>query len=170
MSTKSKYGYIKYPFFGLYHVPEVSVEFDKIQAEINHRYVTAKKTNSANYLAELATLETKEKRVKFQITASSTQELIMLPNRCVWGIDITGRLHNLSRWQEFKHISIKPYKITKNKFIWFKKVTRPIVSPLTLTNIEEDILEYWFSFLYIDNVWELYRISDSYIDKETEWV
>ena len=117
MSTKSKYGYIKYPFFGLYHVPEVSVEFDKIQAEINHRYVTAKKTNSANYLAELATLETKEKRVKFQITASSTQELIMLPNRCVWGIDITGRLHNLSRWQEFKHISIKPYKITKNKFI-----------------------------------------------------
>ena len=36
MSTKSKYGYIKYPFFGLYHVPEVSVEFETIQELIDY--------------------------------------------------------------------------------------------------------------------------------------
>lgn len=169
---KSKYSYITYPFFGLYSVPQVKIEFDKISAVLAKRHATVKVNNSPNYLGELFDVEvmSKENRIKFQITASSTQELIMLPNRCVWGIDITGRMHNLQRYQEFQQISIKPTKITKGKYIWFNKVTRPIISPLSVENIKEDILHYWFNFLYIDSVWELYRISDSHNGKSTEWL
>jgi hypothetical protein len=169
---RSKFSYITYPFFGLYYVPEVTVQFDKICAELKSRQAVAKVNNSPNYLGELLSLDELEKnsRIKFNITAQSTQELIMLPKRCVWGIDITGRMHNLSRYQEFDHISIKPYLITKNKYIWFKKVTRPVVAPLSLVNIEEDILHYWFNFVYIDYVWELFKISDDYNWKATEWL
>lgn len=172
-SQKSKYSYITYPFFGLFKVPEISVEFDKISTLLSDSYKTAKiNSSSSNYLEELLSIDSSEKneRIKFQVTAQSTQELIMLPRRCVWGVDTTGRIHNLSRYQEFEHISIKPTKITLNKYIWFNKVTRPITVPMSIKNIEEDLLYYWFSFLYIDNVWELYRIHGDYNRKNTEWL
>jgi hypothetical protein len=168
---KSKFSYITYPFFGTYVIPDVQIEFDRISAAVAKRYTTVKLGNSSNFLEELFDIEAleTETRFKFHVTAKSTQELIMLPKRCVWGVDITGRLHNLHRLEEYPQICIKPYKITKSKYIWFKEITKPIETKLSLQNIEEDLLYYWYSFLYIDYVWELYRVTPEYHGKTSEW-
>ncbi len=171
-NLKSKYGYINYPFFGTYSIPSIQFDFDKIKAALRKSYSTVKLQNSSNYLDELLHIELddNESRFKFQISALNTQSLIMLPKRCLWGIDIKGLIHNLQRYEEFKSKCIKPIKVTNNNLMWFNEVTRPIRTPLSIKNIQEDIMYYWYQFLYIDNVWELYRITPEYNGKQTEWI
>ncbi len=171
-NLRSKFSYITYPFFGTYIIPDIRLEFDKISAAIAKKYSTLKLNNSSNYLEELFDVEAleKETRFKFHITAKSTQELIMLPRRCLWGMDITGRMHNLKRYEEFLKLCIKPKEITKSKYLWFNEITRPLETPMSIKNIEEDLLHYWYEFLYIDYVWELYKVTPNYSGKSTEWI
>ena len=171
-NLKSKFSYITYPFFGTYSVPDIDIQFEGISAMLYKSYMPLKVDNSSNYLQELLSLEIDEKgkRFKFHITAKNTQQLIMLPERCLWGIDITGRIHNLKRYEEFERLCLKPSKITKGNLIWFKEISKPTRTPLSITNIEEDLLYYWFSFLYIDHVWELYKISPDYTGEKTIWI
>ena len=142
---RSKFSFISYPFFGTYKVPDVRVDFDKVTAAITTRYSTVKLSNSPNYLDELLNLETNENeiRFRFQVTAKSTQELIMLEDRCVWGVDRTGRMHNLKRYEEFEQFCMRPLKITQGKYLWFRGITRPIETPLSIKNIAEDLMYYW---------------------------
>lgn len=158
---KSKFSYITYPFFGTYVVPDVEVQFDEILATTTKKLKSLKLSNSSNYLEELFDIQEKKKnnRFSFDITANSTSELIMLPKRCLWGVDIRGEIHNLSRKQIFDHICIKPRSITKDKYIWFREVTPPLVTPIRIQQLKDDLLNYWFSFLYIDTKWELYSVN-----------
>lgn len=171
-NLKSKFAYITYPFFGTYSVPDLQFDFDKLKAALHKNYTTLKLSNSSNYLEELlrVELDENETRFKFQLTALSTQALIMLPHRCQWGVDIEGKIHNLARYEEFRSRCVKPVKVTNNNLVWFKGISRPIRTPLSIKNIKEDILYYWYQFLYIDNVWELYKISTEYNGKETQWI
>lgn len=161
---QSKFSYITYPFFGTYIVPEITVDFDKITTKLSKSIKTLKLTNSTDYLGHLLELEQllSDNRFKFKITATSTQELIMLDKRCLWGVDSVGILHNLKRYEEFKAKCIKPQKITKHKYVWFKNISYPFEMPFSIKNIEEDILHYWFKLLYIDQVWTIYRINSEY--------
>jgi hypothetical protein len=155
----------------MYHVPEITIEFDTIKAKIQQTTSKiVKVSNSSDYLNELLGLESylKNSRFKFRITAKSTQELIMLDRRCVWGIDCVGVMHNLQRREEFKSKCLKPVKITRGKYIWFKNITYPFEMPFSIKNIEEDILYYWFKLLYIDNTWEIYKINTEYDGNITE--
>jgi hypothetical protein len=160
----SKFSYITYPFFGTYSVPNITINFNEIKAQLGRQIEKViKLENSLNYLNELLTLEQLEvNRLKFQITAKSTQELIMSDKRCVWGIDSIGVLHNLKRYEEFRSKCLKPSKITKSKYIWFRGISKPFEVPFSIKNIEEDIMYYWFKLLYIDNVWEIYKINTEY--------
>lgn len=168
----SKFSYIKYPFFGTYTIPTIDISFNKISASNSKNYNSKdiKLKNSENYLEHLIALENLKNRFKFKITAQSTQELIMLQKRCQWGVDITGAMHNLSRLEEFPLVCLKPIKITNNKYIWFNTITKPLISPLSIKNIADDLYYYFYSFLYIDNVWELYNIHPSFTGNKTAWV
>jgi hypothetical protein len=167
----SKFGYIKYPFFGTYTVPEIKVDFNKISATVRDSYKTLRTNQELDYLTDALDIEIdkNQSRFKFNVTAKSTQELIMLPRRCVWGVDKTGNIHNLQRNEMFKSINIQPKEVTNN-YIWFREVTRPIVAPFSLKNIMEDVYYYWFTFLHIDNVWELYKISPDFDRVSEVWI
>ena len=149
----------------MYQIPEITIEFDAIKAKIlKSSLKIVKISNSSDYLLELLELEAflKDSRFKFKITAKSTQELIMLDRRCLWGVDSLGTMHNIQRYEEFKCKCLKPLRITKGKYVWFKGISYPFEMPFSIKNIEEDILYYWFKLLYIDNTWEIYRINTEY--------
>lgn len=153
----------------MYKVPSLTVNFDNIKGKISSTFKTLKIENVETYLEELLTLEQVfgSSRFRFQITAKSTQELLMLDKRCMWGIDNLGVFHDLSRKQKFKCKYLKPYEITQNKYIWFKTITKPFEVPFSIKNIEEDIMYYWFKLIYIDNVWEIGAIDTDYSTQTT---
>ena len=170
--SKSKFSYIQYPFFGTYKVPELDIGFTKIKAKLHKEFKDIKLTNKEDYLTQLLDIDKSvgAARFRFHITAKSTQELIMLDKRCVWGIDFEGTIHNIQRYEEFVCKCVKPDRITKHKYIWFKNISKPFEMPFSIKNIEEDIMYYWFKLLYIDNVWTIYKINTEYEGVNTECI
>ena len=162
--SKSKFSYIQYPFFGTFKVPELDIGFSKIKAKLHKEFKDIKLNNVEDYLTQLLNIEKKvgSDRFRFYLTAKSTQELIMLDKRCVWGIDYNGEIHNLKRWEEFHCRNLKPLKITQGKYLWFRSISYPFEMPFSIKNIQEDIMYYWFKLLYIDNIWTIYKINNEY--------
>lgn len=168
----SKFSYIKYPFFGRFYKPNIEVQFDKIITTAKHAPKLIKTQNSGNYLTDLAKIEQENSqlRLHFSFTAHNTQQILMLDRRCLWGVDYEGTIHNLERLEKFKAVSVRIENITKDKYLWFPKITYPFLMPLSVRNIKNDIAYYWFQLLYIDLTWEIYRVETEPNTKQYEWV
>ena len=163
----SKFSDIIFPFYGLNHLPKkIKINTDKIEI-ITHdnlnKVVWDKNYKTDTYFNTLLCLDN---RIIFDYTAINIQQLV-LTNYLVWGVDNTGKIHNLYKKQKFPVLQSTIAKTHLN-LLWFEKISYPFEIP---NNLEKTVSKFSIGlFIYIDKVWYLYEINDKYKNMEYLWL
>jgi len=154
----TKFDGITYPFFGLLEKPyAISYDLTKIyviRQKDSHRETVDDKSLQGDYFARLAQMN---QRLKFDITCSNLQQLIVSKIR--WGMDANAKPFDLTQ-QEFVRATSRQIIKTRGSHVFVKGITYPFTMPTNETLEFEKSDELFMTLVFINDEWHPFEITN----------